>query len=85
MIATGSHQKRSIGDQREHRAEHEHLVGQRIEEGAAAGGAVAAGELAVDAVGARRATIQRHREPAHDGPAARIMASSGGDDQPADA
>ena len=40
MMATAGHQKRVVGDQREHGAEHEHLVGQRVEEGAAAGGAL---------------------------------------------
>ncbi len=40
-----------VRDEREHRAEHEHLVGQRVEERARAGGAVAPGEVAVDAVG----------------------------------
>ena len=40
MIATGSHQKTSLATRHDHGAEHEELVGQRVEERAAAGGAL---------------------------------------------
>ena len=63
MMATGRPPERVVGDQREHRAEHEHLVGQRVEEGAAAGGALPAGEVAVDAVGDAERDPEADRRP----------------------
>ena len=52
MSTTGSHQKRARRRPGPTPAEDEHLVGQRVEERARAGGAVLAGEVAVEAVAA---------------------------------
>ena len=63
MISDRQPPEHVAGDQREHRAEHQHLVGQRVEEGARAGGAVPAGQLAVDAVGGAQHEPQDERRP----------------------
>ena len=67
-------------DEREHRPEHEHLVGQRIEERARPGRAVAAGEVAVDAVAART-TGTTDANADHDPPGSSgIITNMNGDD-----
>ena len=78
-MATGSDQNDVGADQGEHGPEHEDLVGQRVEEGARAGGAVPAGEVAVDAVGARTAT----NHSANGGPRRRSLAGDQREQQPA--
>ena len=52
-MITAAHEKSPRIAERDEAAEHEELVGQRVEERARAGRAVAAGEPAVEAVGAR--------------------------------
>ena len=69
MSATGSHQNMPLATRHEHGAEHEDLVGQRIEEGARPGGALPAGQVAVEAVGAGEA---RSRAANADHDAARL-------------
>ena len=49
--------------EREEPSDDEELVGERIEERAGTGGAVAAGEPAVEPIGAREHEPQGHREP----------------------
>ena len=50
-------------DEREHRAEHQHLVGQRIEEGARPCRAVTAGDVAVEAVAGAQHDPEHERRP----------------------
>ena len=63
MMATGTIQNTPSADEDEHRAEHEHLVGQRIEERPERGGAVPAGQVAVDAVADAQHEPQDERRP----------------------
>ena len=63
MMMTGHHEKSPRDAEREEPAEHEQLVGERIEERAGAGGAVASREPAVEAVGGREHEPERDGEP----------------------
>ena len=63
MIATGHDPEHVAADEREHRPEHQHLVGERVEERARAGRAVAAGDVAVDAVADAQHEPQPERRP----------------------
>ena len=69
----------AVADEREHRPEHEHLVGERVEERARPRRAVAAGDVAVDAVAGAQHEPQHERDPRAAGRRSGITQNISGD------
>ena len=63
MSTQGSHQNVPSATSAHERAEHQHLVGQRVEERPRAGGALAAGQDPVGPVGEAEHDPERDRRP----------------------